>query len=156
MHHAPFEGLFLAVTASGITKRSVRFELLPRRVAVTAIEPISATCVRVTLKGPDLATFQSADPDDHIKVAFPAPGASEPVLPVTGPDGLTWPAGAPRILRDYTPRRFDPAKQEVVDFVVHGHGPASAWASQAAPGQVRGVLGPRGSRVVEGTSTGNC
>jgi NADPH-dependent ferric siderophore reductase len=142
----------MVVTASGITKRSVRFDLVPRRVTVTAVEPISATYVRVTLQGPALATFQSADPDDHIKVAFPAPGASEPVLPVAGPDGMQWPVDAPRILRDYTPRRFDPAKQElVVDFVVHGHGPASAWASQAAPGQVLGILGPRGSRVVEGS-----
>ncbi len=141
----------MAVRDTGISKRTVRFELVPRRVTVQTVEAITHTYVRVTLAGPDLATFTSADADDHIKIAFPPPGESEPALPKIGPNGIQWDAEARRILRDYTPRRFDPSKEElVVDFVIHGHGPASAWASEAEPGYVLGILGPRGSHLVEG------
>lgn len=33
-------------------------------------------------------------------------------------------------------------------MVIHGHGPGSSWAEQAAPGKRVGVLGPRGSVMV--------
>jgi NADPH-dependent ferric siderophore reductase len=52
-------------------------------------------------------------------------------------------------MRDFTPRRFDPAAGElVIDFVVHGEGPASSWAAGAAVGALLGQGGPRGSLVV--------
>ncbi|MGC1548812.1 MAG: siderophore-interacting protein, partial [Rhodanobacter sp.] len=55
----------------------------------------------------------------------------------------------PSPMRDYTPRRFDAERNELtVDFVLHGDGPASTWAEQAAPGQKIGAGGPRGSFIV--------
>jgi NADPH-dependent ferric siderophore reductase len=52
-------------------------------------------------------------------------------------------------MRDYTPRRFDvEAGELVIDFVVHGDGPASTWAANARPGSLVGQGGPRGSLVV--------
>lgn len=53
------------------------------------------------------------------------------------------------IARDYTPRRYDAGRCELdIDFVLHGEGPAAAWAAQAAPGQQLGVGGPRGSFII--------
>ena len=48
-----------------------------------------------------------------------------------------------RWTRTYTPRRFDlDARTLVVDFVLHGDGPAATWAAQAHAGQEAIVLGP--------------
>ncbi|WP_279582654.1 siderophore-interacting protein [Fodinicola feengrottensis] len=63
---------------------------------------------------------------------------------------MRWPEGKQRPeARDYTPRRYDSAAGELdIDFVVHGDGPASSWASQAQPGDKLAIGGPRGSRLV--------
>ncbi len=72
------------------------------------------------------------------------------MLPQPGAGGLAYPNGAvPPAARDYTPRRYDPISNElVIEFVLHGAGPATAWAAQAAPGQWIGMGGPRGSRLM--------
>jgi NADPH-dependent ferric siderophore reductase len=45
-------------------------------------------------------------------------------------------------LRSYTARRQDPRTGELdVDFVLHGDGPAAAWAAAAAPGSLLGIAG---------------
>jgi NADPH-dependent ferric siderophore reductase len=92
--------------------------------------------VRVTFTGDDLGTFAWNGPAAHIKLIFPDEGQTEPPMPQ--PDG-------PRStrMRTYTPRRFDPTVPELdVDFVLHGDGPASAWAAQAKPGQALILAGP--------------
>lgn len=105
---------------------------------------------RLTLAGPELAGFVSPGFDDHVKMFFPAPGQSEPVLPVTGPDGLTFPESGPRPLaRDFTPRRYDPQAGELdIDFALLHDGPASHWAARAKPGDPAWVAGPRGSFII--------
>ena len=125
----------------------VRHPLRLRPVQVSRVETISPRMRRITLGGDALAGFSSAAADDHVKLFFPAPGQERPVLPELGPDGPTYPPGAVQpVVRDYTPRRFDPERRElVVEFVIHADGPASNWAAQAAPGQWIGVGGPRGS-----------
>jgi NADPH-dependent ferric siderophore reductase len=129
----------------------VMHPLKPRLVTVAEVEPITARYVRITFTGEDLADFVSLDPGDHIKLAFPDPGEEEPVLPRVSEKGMTWPEDRPRpAMRDYTPRLVDNAgRRLVVEFVIHGDGPASNWAAQAQPGHKLGVLGPRGSKVVE-------
>jgi NADPH-dependent ferric siderophore reductase len=52
-------------------------------------------------------------------------------------------------MRDYTPRRYDSATNELdIDFVLHHEGPATDWASQAKAGQFVGIAGPRGSFLI--------
>lgn len=138
------------MTTTERTVELVRFPLKMRMLTVSRAAYITPRMVRVTLVGDDLADFQSLDPDDHVKVFFPEPGATEPVVPTFGPGGPKLPEGSPRpIARDYTPRRYDAEANELdLDFVIHGEGPASTWAAQAKPGQVLGVAGPRGSHVV--------
>ena len=111
----------------------VRHELVMRSPRVVRVQPLSPRMLRVTLAGPELAGFHSPGFDDHVKLFFPDPSASD----------------AAPIGRDYTPRRFRPDHNELdIDFVLHGHGPAASWAAQARPGQVLRIGGPRGSTLV--------
>jgi NADPH-dependent ferric siderophore reductase len=93
---------------------------------------------RVTFGGSDLATFVWSGPAAHIKIIFPEPGLGLDTVAVPEPDGPR-----PSTTRTYTPRRFDPDALTLdVDFVLHGHGPASAWAAQARIGQQLVMMGP--------------
>jgi NADPH-dependent ferric siderophore reductase len=132
-------------------KRTVRFDLQPRLVTVATVEEITPTYRRITFTGDDLATFQSLSPEDHIKVAVPEPGRTDIDLPEWGPNGLFYPEGRTRPqLRDYTPRSYSQQDRTlVVDLVLHGDGPASNWAARAEPGHRVGIMGPRGSHLVE-------
>ncbi|MFE6747507.1 siderophore-interacting protein [Kitasatospora purpeofusca] len=132
---------------------TVYHDLALRTLEVLRVTRITPRMVRVTLGGPELAGFIDQAPADHVKAFFPAPGESEPVLPLLGDDdeGLIFPDSPPYpISRDYTTRRFDREAGELdLDFVLHGSGVASVWAEQAAPGQKLGLAGPRGSVLAE-------
>lgn len=105
---------------------------------------------RITLGGAEIEGFVTLSPEDHVKIFFPARGERMPVLPAIGPAGMATREGPKPVMRDYTPKRFDPLAGELdIDFFLNdGGGVASAWAAQAAPGQALGVAGPRGSHVV--------
>ena len=133
------------------TVERLRHELKLRVLTVVRTEELTAHMRRITLSGGDLEGFVSPSHDDHVKLFFPAPGDTQPVFPVLGKGAnpIEYAEGARPIARNYTPRRHDPVKGELeIDFVLHGDGPASSWAAQAAPGQTLGVGGPRGSMVV--------
>lgn len=138
------------MNTSELTVERIRHALKVRQLTVLRVERIAGLLVRVTLGGADLADFTSASFDDHIKIFLPETPGAPVAAPTPGPNGLSFPEGAPRpIARDYTPRRYDPATQELdIDFVLHEDGPASNWAAQAQPGQTLLIAGPRGSFVV--------
>ena len=59
------------------------------------------------------------------------------------------PAG-PTFRRRYTIRSFDPAVPAIdIDMVLHGDGPAAAWATSAQPGSHIEGIGPRGKITVD-------
>ena len=96
---------------------------------VKRVQRLSPRMVRVTFTSPELEEFGWNGPAAHIKLFFEGPRPT---------------------MRTYTPRRFDRAARELdVDFVVHGEGPASAWASQAAEGQTLTIAGPGRNYVVD-------
>ncbi|GGY04947.1 siderophore-interacting protein [Paludibacterium paludis] len=130
--------------------RRVRHPLHFRLLEVRRVTRLSPLMVRVTLGGEALRGFVSESFDDHVKVIFPPPGASVPVMPVPGPDGVAFPEGVERgPMRDYTPRRFDAGALELdIDFVLHGDGPGSTFAATARPGDAIGIAGPKGSFVI--------
>jgi NADPH-dependent ferric siderophore reductase len=132
------------------TARRVRHEAKRRLLQVRDVSRITPKMTRVVLGGDELAGFVSAAHDDHVKLFFPRPGQDKPVLPTQTPNGPVYPEGAPQpAARDYTPRRYDAAANTLtIDFVLHGDGPAAAWATQARRGQFLGVGGPRGSFIV--------
>jgi NADPH-dependent ferric siderophore reductase len=125
----------------------------PRRVEVVSVSRLTPRLVSVRLGGPALAGFQVEAPTSHMKVFLPAPGQVAPTLPEAGPGGPVWPGDAPRpAVRTYTPRRWDEATGTLeVQFVIHGSGPASAWAEQATAGDQLAVRGPGGRFQVDAT-----
>jgi NADPH-dependent ferric siderophore reductase len=116
----------------------------PRPVDVltaTAVQQITPSVRRVTLTG-DPAAVAALQPT--VNVLVPRVGDPSPRWPALARDGrIVWPTGSHGIsLRSYTARRQDPATGEVdVDFVLHGDGPAAAWAAAAGPGALLGVGG---------------
>ncbi len=54
----------------------MRHELVRRSLTVAATERLTPHMQRITLTGPDLAGFQSAGFDDHIKLMVGAGGAA--------------------------------------------------------------------------------
>lgn len=130
--------------------RRVRHELKRRRVRVQKVTQLTPHMVRVTFHGADLADFPSLGFDDHIKLILPRMENGTAKFPDFAPDGRTpVPGGAPAIMRDYTPRAFDPSALTLdVDFALHEGGPATAWALQAQPGQEMMIGGPKGSFLV--------
>jgi NADPH-dependent ferric siderophore reductase len=128
----------------------VRHAPAVRRLNVLNVLHATPHFVRVTFGGPQLEGFISASFDDHIKLMLPTDAQSPLILPAFGPKGPEWPADMPRPeMRDFTPRFHDVAKRELdVEFALHGEGPASEWAAQAAKGQIVGVGGPRGSLII--------
>ena len=118
------------------TSPSARKRRPPRRVEVIRVEVLSPAMRRITFKGDELEGFTPETPASYIKLIFPEPGQSEPLRPL--PD-----APRPKAMRTYTPLAIRPDVHEVdVDFVLHGEGPASTWAGQAAVGQVIYLMGP--------------
>ncbi len=137
-------------TGTTLAPRLVRHPLTVRHLTVTAVRPVTARIVRITLTGPDLAGLVADGPADHVKLFFPDPVTGEVAAPTFGPDSSRQPAAGPVTTRDYTPLAHRPDVGELdIDFVLHGDdGPASAWAAAARPGDRLAVAGPRGSHLV--------
>jgi NADPH-dependent ferric siderophore reductase len=96
---------------------------------------------RVVLTGSHSAV-SAAGPTVNLLV--PRVGDPAPRWPRVARDGrIVWPDGAHGVsLRSYTARRQDPGRGEVeIDFVLHGDGPAAAWASAAEPSALLAVAG---------------
>lgn len=132
----------------------VMHELRPRIVEVSAVEDISPSYRRITFTGPDLEGFVSLAAADHVKLLVSLDPDRAPMPPVHGRQGMEKPAAAPpQVMRDFTPRRYHADRNALdIDFVLHESGSVSDWARQAAPGQKAGILGPRGSKVVDVTA----
>jgi NADPH-dependent ferric siderophore reductase len=111
----------------------IRRETRRRTLTVAATEKLSAHLLRIRFTSPDLTDFESAAPDDHVKLFLPNDDFEN---------------GRPA-MRDYTPRAFDTvAGTLTIDFAVHEAGPATTWAMAARPGDTIQIGGPRGSAVV--------
>ncbi|RLT96834.1 siderophore-interacting protein [Ketobacter sp.] len=119
----------------------------PRLLRVKHTRLLSPGLKRVTLAGDALAGFPSDSDGAHIKLMFPQPHQTDPVLPTLGPSGPVWPPDHERpIVRTYSVSRYHADAGELeVDFVLHGdNGPGSSWAQRAQPGDAIGVAGPGG------------
>ncbi|SSC22955.1 NADPH-dependent ferric siderophore reductase, contains FAD-binding and SIP domains, partial [Klenkia terrae] len=108
-------------------------------LTVVSAASVTPAVRRVTLRGaPEVVA--AAGPT--LALLVPRVDDTAPRWPDVARDGrIVWPQGSHGVsLRSYTARRQDPVTGEVdVDFVLHGDGPAAAWATAAAPGAVLGV-----------------
>jgi NADPH-dependent ferric siderophore reductase len=108
-------------------------------LTVTAVRAVTPAVRRVTLTA---APQVVAAAGPTISLLVPRVGDRSPAWPQIARDGrIVWPQGSHGVsLRKYTARRQDAAAGEVdIDFVLHGDGPAAAWAAAAAPGHQLGV-----------------
>src|SRR5262249_30767233 len=96
---------------------------------VVGIDDIAPRTRAVTFSSPDLFGF------DH--------QAGQDLM-------MTFPLSDRLARRRYTIRRSDPgAGRMLVEFVLHGHGPASDWAEGARVGDRVEAIGPRGTITVD-------
>jgi NADPH-dependent ferric siderophore reductase len=94
---------------------------------------------RIVFTGEALAGFGPAKPSAHIKLIFGEVPTGEPQ-----------PGQARPSMRTYTPRSFDAEKLELsVDFLLHGTGLASEWASNAQVGERLHIGGPGGGIEID-------
>ncbi|MGY2064820.1 siderophore-interacting protein [Blastococcus sp. SYSU DS0619] len=110
-------------------------------LTVVAVTDVTPSVRRVTLSG-DAAVVAAAGPTVNLLV--PRVDDPDPRWPGIQRDGrIVWPEGSHGVaLRSYTARRQDPAVGELdIDFVLHGDGPAAAWAAAARPGALLGIAG---------------
>lgn len=127
-----------------ITERVVH-PIVRRCLTVARVADITPRMRRVTFTGEALKGFVSIAADDHIKLLLARDEAEQRRLD----DFLAGRDGERPVTRDYTPSRYDARTGELdVDFVLHGDGPASTWASHAQPGEQLYISGPRSSLVV--------
>ena len=95
-------------------------------VRVKSRKTVTPLMVRITFDTADFGDFALRYPAHAVKLFVPQAGSD---------------AG---VARTYTVRRHDPDLHEMdVDFLLHGHGPAAAWAQQAGAGDTIELAGPR-------------
>jgi NADPH-dependent ferric siderophore reductase len=113
---------------------------------VQRTEDLTPAMRRIVLGGAGLRGYTTTGVgDEYVRLIFPVPGATEPILPTVTGDCLDYDSIDLATLRTYTVRDFDPATGEVtVDFVVHDGGVAAEWARTAAPGDLVGINSPDG------------
>ena len=118
----------------------------PYPAIVTEVTAVTPYLTRIALGGDALANFRWPGPGSHLKLFLPEPGQRDVELPPADEQGLMINVpGQPRpTTRTFTPRRWDNASGQLdLEFVLHGHGPASQWAAQAEPGDQVAVSQPR-------------
>lgn len=128
--------------AEAMQRRAVGFPMATGLVEVRRITPLTPRMARITFAGEALTAFPNDEPGEIVTLIWPAEG-QDVVLPESG---WKFPATAKgQHTRNYTVRRFVAHGEEMdLDFVLHGdHGRASRWASNAQPGDVLGIAGPR-------------
>jgi NADPH-dependent ferric siderophore reductase len=110
-------------------------------LTVVGVSDVTPSVRRVVLSGNPEAVA-AAGPTVNLLV--PRVGDPAPHWPRIQRDGrIVWPQGSHGVaLRSYTARRQDPAAGLLeIDFVLHGDGPAAAWAAAATPGALLAVAG---------------
>lgn len=121
-----------------------------RRVAVRSVEPVSAHLVSVVLGGGELDGFAIDSPASSVRLLLPPPGSNELIMVTWTGNQFELHDGSRPPIRTFTPRLFDPARNELtLHIVLHDHGVATDWARRARPGDEAAVSGPGRSEHVD-------
>lgn len=108
---------------------------------------VSPSLASLVFTGEHAQSIHALAADQRIKLFFPLPGQTPAKLPAHDDWHVAFkalPMALRPAMRTYTLRRVNPAASEVeVEFVLHGeHGPASAWATHAQPGDTLQMVAP--------------
>lgn len=140
------------MTTSPLSGAPRRKRPAPRIVEIVRVSQLTPHMVRLTFGGENMTGFLSKGPAEHVRIYLPNEETGVMTLPVKGSDGLEFPQEVERPKsRAYTPRRWNAGTNELdVDFVIHGEGPASAWAAAAKAGDTAVIGGqPSGAYLPE-------
>jgi len=119
-----------------------------RPVEVVASQRLTPRLMRVTLAG-DLAGIVPEQPAASIRLLIPRPGGPLEI-PVWNGNEFLFADGTRPVIRTLTPLRTTSTSVDV-EVVLHGEGPAAAWAADASG--VVALSGPgRGYEIDEGAS----
>ncbi|MFD5178712.1 siderophore-interacting protein [Nocardia sp. NPDC058379] len=137
----------IAEVLGGTHGAKVPYPIGLQEVEVIRTARIGSALLRITFGGPELATFHSYVPDEHVRLIFPC---EDGVLRLPERDGTSLEWGTPRpVSREYTVRRHSIPDGELdIDFALHPGGLASDWASTVTPGTKVHIAGPPGGVVV--------
>ncbi|MDF7676722.1 siderophore-interacting protein [Neisseriaceae bacterium ESL0693] len=122
----------------------------PRRIRyihVQSWQDLSPHLRRIVFHSTELADYPFQCTGAHVKLFFPRPGQSKPVLPQLTDRGPVWPDQADKpFSRSYTLRHYNPHQQTIsIDFAMHPHqGPAARFAQQVTTGQTLAISAPGG------------
>ncbi len=108
-------------------------------------EYLSPHYIRVFLTGEKVPLFANTTIGINNKILIPPKGSDRIHFPEFDYEKMQWkpqPDAIRPIVRTYTHRGIDLKNNEIwIDFIAHGEeGPASAWAINAQPGDLLGVL----------------
>jgi NADPH-dependent ferric siderophore reductase len=129
----------------------------PFPVAVSNIQRLGASFLRVTFRGEALTHFAPLGADQRVKLVLPAAGAGLGAFPLDSDDWYAaWrelPEQGRPVLRTYTVRAARTELGEIdVDFVVHGEtGPATRWVLGAGIGDEILIVGPDARSIAPGS-----
>jgi len=123
----------------------------PLRAVVVRTAQLTPRLTRVTVTGEDFDRFRWPGPAGHFKLMLPEPGAADVNLPEADSSGtVVFTGTAMPTMRTYTASHFRADTYELdIDVVLHGDGPAAAWALQARPGGRLAVTVPRSAGFTE-------
>lgn len=113
------------------------------RAEVTAVTRVGKAMVRISLGGPDMADYPTTGVgDEWVRVFFPDAPHDAVRLPVLEGRGWVYGDGVePSEMRTYTIRDWRPGEVDI-DFVVHGNGVATTWATSVDVGGEVGLTEP--------------
>lgn len=126
-------------------------KLIQAQLTVNRKEYITPHYVRLYFTGEKISLFGNTTVGVDNKILIPPKGVAEIHFPEFDCENEQWkliPEEVRPVIRTFTHRGIDLERKEIwIDFVIHGtDGPASAWAIDAAKGDLLGVMMEDGKR----------
>ncbi|GAA4800893.1 siderophore-interacting protein [Olivibacter ginsenosidimutans] len=123
----------------------MKFKSIQAALQVSRKKWITPHYIRIFLTGEDVYRIANTTVGVNNKILIPPKGVDKIYFPEFNDQTMEWvhpPEAVRPIVRTYTHRGINLETNEIwIDFVAHGEeGPASAWATHAAVGDVLGVL----------------
>ncbi|WFP50549.1 siderophore-interacting protein [Methylomonas sp. EFPC3] len=119
-----------------------------RQLTVRETFSLGRNLRRIRFQATEPQDLADAGPGAHLKLLLPAIAGDTPLSAQSANCDPAFSAENNPIARTYSLRRADPRRRTLdIDFVIHGAGPGSRWASRAEIGHSVGLVGVGGPRL---------